>query len=62
VGFGYAFYSDVTPADDVFVRDWPDSAALVGKLRQELGRADLALVEGAHGALMLHLQAVADGR
>jgi hypothetical protein len=35
---------------------------LVGKLRQEVERADHTLVQGAHRALLLHLQAVADGR
>jgi hypothetical protein len=35
---------------------------LMGKLRQELEKADPTTVQGAHRALLLHLQAVADGR
>jgi hypothetical protein len=35
---------------------------LVGELRQELEKADHNTVQGAHRALLLHLQAVADGR
>jgi hypothetical protein len=35
---------------------------LVGKLRQELEEADPSTVQGAHRALLLHLQAVADAR
>ena len=35
---------------------------LVGKLRQELEKADHNAVQGAHRALLLHLQAVADAR
>jgi hypothetical protein len=35
---------------------------LVAKLHQELEKADPTTVQGAHRALLLHLQAVADGR
>ena len=35
---------------------------LLGKLRQEIDRADPTLAQGAHRALLLHLQSVADGR
>jgi hypothetical protein len=34
---------------------------LLGKLRQEVERADPTLAQGAHRALLLHLQTVADG-
>ena len=34
---------------------------LLGRLRQEVDRADPAPAQGAHRALLLHLQTVADG-